>query len=194
VDERNPQARSGRSRRQRGQTNLDFAVGTSVFLLSLVAVFVFVPGMIGPFTGGGQEHTVTANNVADRLSQGSLGDPETPHVLDTECAVDFFDGVANDDCGYDGSTLQERVGIRDRQNVNVTLRGNVTGGAGDGSNDLCWDAGTESLVEADDGGTGSCSVRLSVGGTPPSGAGTSVTARRIVSIEGTDATMIVEVW
>lgn len=62
----------------RAQTTLDFAIGISVFLLAVVFVLAFAPGMLDPFTGSAGEKRVASNRIADALSQGMLGDPADP--------------------------------------------------------------------------------------------------------------------
>ena len=171
----------------RGQTSLDFAVGVSVFLLALIAVFTFVPGTLGPFTGGGQEDIVAGNRVAASLSEGLLGDPAQPHSLNRTCTVAFFQDSAPAYCNFEGGTLAERVGLGDDKQVNVTLRSNLTSD-GDAGDVLCWSG--SAIVERDNCGGG---TPFTIGDTPPD-SGTSVSARRIVDIEGIDATMLVELW
>jgi len=187
--------RERRPRADRGQTTFDFTVGVSIFLLVVVSIFVFVPGTLEPFSEGGQEDIVTTNRVADSLSEGLLGDPGQPHVLNTTCTVEFFRGNSPGYCRYDGNNLTERIGVENRAFVNVSLRSNTTGS--DGTDVLCWDEDdgpTPRFVERDDGTCDGGEVVTAVGPTPPRGSGTAVTARRIVQINGTDATLLVEVW
>lgn len=182
----------------RGQTTLDFTIGISVFLLVLIAVFLFVPGAIEPFTQGGQDRIVTANRVGDQLSEGSLGDPSSPHVLNTTCTIEFFEDNAPAGCRYEGTTLESRLGVQERTFVNVTLEGNLSDDGPYGDRELlCWSTGG-ALIERSDG---TCGTTFAIGDTPPERSGTSVTARRVVSINEsagsdhrTDAALIVEVW
>jgi hypothetical protein len=172
----------------RGQTTLDFAVGVSIFLLALTSVLLFIPGTISPFVDGGQEEIVTANRVADSLSEGLLGDPKTPHVLNETCTQDFFEG-ASSDCRFTGNNLTERIGVRNTQLVNVSIQSNVS--ASDSGNEvLCWTSG-DNLIERDEG---SCDVVAAAGSTPPARSGTTVAARRVIDLNGTDATLVVEMW
>lgn len=176
----------------RGQTTLDFAVGVSIFLLALTSVLLFIPGTISPFVEGGQEEIVTANRVADSLSEGLLGDPKTPHVVNETCTQDFFEDTSPSYCRFTGSNLTERIGVRNTQLVNVSVQSNVTADLpGVAENDiLCWDGGT--LAEQDD-----CSASdtlAAAGPTPPQRSGTTVTSRRVIDLNGTDATLVVEMW
>jgi hypothetical protein len=168
-------------------------VGVSVLLLTLATVFLFVPGALGVFTEGGQENIGSANRVASSLSEGLLGDPLRPHLLNRTCTVEFFDDNAPSHCRFTGATLDERVGLDRFLSANVTLRSNLSVD-GDGSDVLCWDSGGSALVERDHSDCGSGDVEFRIGSAPPTGSVTTVTARRIVEIEGTDATLLVVVW
>ncbi|PSP84635.1 hypothetical protein BRC83_05250 [Halobacteriales archaeon QS_1_68_17] len=170
----------------------------NIFLLVLIAVFSFVPGMLQPFTESAQEETVATNRVADQLAKGLLGDPATPYVLDTECTADFFAGANNPACRYGPGSLADRVGIQSRQNVNISVRANVSETQSDGKDVLCWDEGPSpnQLIELDDGcspGAADQTV-LAIGNTTARGSAQSVTASRIVALNGTDVTLRVEMW
>ncbi|MFT4923071.1 MAG: hypothetical protein ACI8XM_002293 [Haloarculaceae archaeon] len=175
----------------KGQTTLDFAIGISIFLSVLLFVFAFVPGLLQPFTGGNAEDPTLAGRLADKLSQGQLGAPDEPYVLDRHCTVAFFDTGASppSECRYDGGTVQNRLSIKDRTNVNVSLQGNVTAGNSQ-SETLCWDRGDHELKEVS---TTGCDV-LATGDPPPASSGTTVTARRVVSVHDEVVTMKVVVW
>ncbi|WP_247008597.1 DUF7287 family protein [Halorientalis litorea] len=186
-------ARTGR--RTRAQTTLDFAVGVSIFLLALTSVLLFIPGTISPFVEGGQEEIVTANRVADSLSEGLLGDPKTPHVVNTTCTVKFFEDTSPGYCGFTGNNLTERIGVRNTQLANVSIESNLTNDA-DGGNVLCWDEDSSppEFVEKDSGDCDSSETRTAIGPAPPQRSGTTVTARRVVELNDTDATLVVEMW
>lgn len=180
--------RESRLNQPRAQTTLGFALGASIFLVALLAVFLFVPGIIGPFVDGGQEQLVASNRVASTLAGGMLGDPATPHRLDTDCTRAFFNESQAVPCHFDhAESLQEMVGLSDSGQVNVTLSGNIS--APDGPHQLCWDSG--GLVEADDG---SCSSHMSIGNAAPDGVGSTVASRRIVTVDGTQVELQVETW
>lgn len=179
---------------RKGQTSLDFAVGMSTLLLVFAFVLTFVPGILGPFTASGQEETVTADRVADHLAEGLLAEPGTPYVLNRTCTVAFLDNASNSDCRYGGDNLSDRVGISRygddkpyRQRVNVSVVGNVTGP--DSEDVLCWDG--SGLVEKDDAG---CITLLEIGPDAPTERSSVVAARRVVSIDGQDAALLVRVW
>lgn len=180
----------------RGQTTLDFTIGVVIFLVVLAGVFIFVPGTLQPFEEGGQEDLVTVNRVADQLAEQSLGEPTTPHVLSDDCTVAFFNTSVTPpaECGYDdGATLSERIGLGDRQFVNITIREGETDGSGS-SDPLCWNGSEppgERLDAADDcdGDT----TTLAIGSTPVEGQST-VTARRVVELDGQDVFLVVVLW
>lgn len=178
----------------RGQTTLDFALGASLFLLALLGVLIFVSGTIQPFAEGSQEDIGVADRVADGLAEGLLAEPATPHVLNATCTVEFFEDNSPDYCRHEGDDLTDRVGVKDWQYVNVTMQTNLTTEAGEET--VCWDQASEGIVARSDGDcdTASGDVLFTVGPTAPESAGDTVTARRVVSINGTDTTMHVEVW
>jgi hypothetical protein len=167
-----------------------------LFLFVITAVAMFVPGILQPFVRGGQDDVVTANRVGDSLSKGLLSEPGSPYLLDSECTVAFFEGDSPAECRYAGSTIRERLGLSDTQFVNVTVRGNVSQSGPDGVDELlCWDTSTASLSEQRDVDcSGADFVPLSAGGDPPANAESSVTARRIVSLEDTDVHLVVKLW
>jgi hypothetical protein len=173
----------------RAQTTLDFAFGIGVFLLVLAFAFTFVPGMIEPFDAGTATETVGANRVADSLAEGMLGDPATPYVLNTTCTVGFFNASVPPGCSYTGSTVRDRIAFSPTQDVNVTLRGAVSD---DQYRRLCWNGTAFGGV-----GTSDCSggdLELSTGNAVPSDRQSSVTARRVVSVDGTTAVVRVVMW
>jgi hypothetical protein len=188
----------------RGQTTLDFAIGISLFIAVLIFIFIFVPGILDPFTTGTQEEAASSNWIADELSQHLLGSPQRPYILDRQCTVDFFAGnnPTTNSCQYhDGppQNLTTHLGIGPHQSVNVSIQSNVTGDQG--FERLCWDDSTHTLFENDGDGRsgGVCDptagdVRLSRGPVPPQGNRAAVSARRVVSLAHEDVTLVVVVW
>lgn len=179
----------------RGQTTMDFAVGMSLFVGVVLFVFLFVPGILDPFTVGAQDETVTSNRVADSLTQDLLNSPERPGVLAADCTAVFFEYANNADavdvCGFDGEQLTDMVGVDRRQQVNVTVLGNVSA-ADTGSDLLCWDDDAEALVERDDS-PGDCTQVLRAGDRPYDNTD-AVTASRVAALAGEDVTVRVEMW
>lgn len=185
---RRSDGRVGR-RERRAQTTLDFAIGMSIFLLTLTFVLVFVPGMLAPFSGGAQAETPAVNRVADELTQGTLGNASEPYVLDAECTAELFTTGAPATCNFDGATLAERVGVLERQPVNVTIRSDLHDSGTDSV--LCWDAGAATLRAEGDTG---CDTVLSGGSKPSGSGGKTVSARRVALLDGEDVTVEVVMW
>lgn len=180
----------------RGQTTLDFALGISIFLAVILFVFTFVPGLLDPFALNNEEDTVLVGQIADRLSQDALGDPAQPYVLDRSCTVAFFQNGASPPgrCRFSGKTVHERLNVPESKNVNVTIERNATVGSTP-PDTLCWDDddNAKELVPVDDGG---CDTPLTIGDSPSAGGQNpaTITARRVVSLNGEDVTMKVVVW
>lgn len=132
---------------QRGQTTLDFALGISLFLGVILFIFTFVPGLLDPFALNEEEDTVLVGQVADRLSQDTLGHPENPYVLDRHCTVSFFNKSKTppDRCRYEGDSLTDRLNVPESTNVNVTIERNITIGSAE-PDTLCWDDSKKDLV------------------------------------------------
>lgn len=183
----------------RAQTTIDFAVGMGIFLLALTFVFSFVPGMIQPFTGGTQAETPAANRVADDLVTRTLGNASQPYVLDVRCTRGLFTDSPPTDCQYGSGTMAERVGVKARTAVNVTVRGELSG---DGESDvLCWDsdASPAGFVER---GSAACDpedpansdVLLTRGPRPSGSGGKTVSAQRVGLLDGQDVTVEVVMW
>lgn len=186
----------------RGQTTLDFAIGISLFLLVLTGIFLFVPGALQPFAQGAQEDTVTVNRVADTLGESLLSNTSTPYILNRTCTVAYFEdgnGDADDDyttapdgCDYSGDGLKDTLGLSESRSVNVTIEGNISSSTSSDSQ-LCWNVGTQQL-DALSNCVDSGDTALRLGGTPPGGSQSSVTARRVVAFEDRDVFLIVKIW
>ena len=174
----------------RGQTTLDFVIGVSIFLAAVLFTFGFIPGLLEPFDTVEEENPTLSDRYADTLSQDTLGSPKDPHTLDRYCAVSFFDegSSAPSDCEYTGTTLEERLGVPDTQQVNVTI-------TSDGDTQLCW---TESTAATGKPGlTETCGpndIVLSAGPRQPTIGETTITARRAVSLHDRSVMLEVVVW
>ncbi|MBP2252142.1 hypothetical protein J2754_002483 [Halarchaeum solikamskense] len=70
-----------RNTRDRAQTTLDFTIGTSVFLVTLVLVFATAPGLLSPFAGGNVATSTVADRIANDLVQDELAAPDEPYAL-----------------------------------------------------------------------------------------------------------------
>jgi hypothetical protein len=186
--------------RARGQLTYDFAIGISIFLLSLAFVFVFVPGMLEPFDAGTQADTPAVNRVADDLTQRRLGNASRPYVLNGTCTREFFQlgTAAPAQCAYSGTKLNERVGIFGGTPITVTIRMDGDDASPD-EDVVCWhadddDDGDARFGERNDMGgdcdpSGSPDVLLSAGSNPAGSGGKSVTATRVALLKGKDVTV-----
>lgn len=176
----------------RGQTTLDFASGTVIFLLSLIFVFSFIPGVLQPFTGTQQAEPVVANRVADRLVEGGLGSPDSPYALDQTCTIEFFDDNTLNNCNYEGNDLSDRVGLTDRTGLNITMLANVTGDRE--QERVCWDNSASELKKI---GPSTCNdandVSMAIGPVR-SDTSSSVTAQRVAYLNGAAVTVEVRTW
>lgn len=181
----------------RGQTTIDFTLGVVVFIVAILFVFTFVPGILSPFRLADSEDPALSDRVADSLAQGTLGSPESPHELDRYCAVEFFNdsqSISPADCRYSGANLEERLTLDSTQRVNVTLNADRDG---DGETELlCWqseDASAGAALKESGTCVGTDAVTLAAGDDVPEGTST-VTARRIVSLHGQTVVIEVVVW
>ncbi len=182
----------------RGQTTLDFALGVTVFLTAVVFTFTFAPTIVAPFDESGQQDAIVADRVADQLSQGLLGHPDSPYVLDRHCTVAFFERTdpnslhdSPERCRFENGTLTDQLGIESTANVNITIEGDLTNPP-DGAGLLYWDETTETLREGPSGGDDE--VVLTAGDPPPVGNDATVTATRVASLSRHDVTITVVVW
>lgn len=181
----------------RAQTTIDLAVGISLFLLVLTFVFLFVPDLLEPFNTGSQEETVAVNRAADELTQRQLGNASEPYVLNATCTAKFFDREDPGTCNYgDGETVGQQLGLDGRLRVNVTVTRVGHPDLGDGDDIHCWDADTTSLTVKSSGDctSGSGDVALQAGPAFEQGSVSSVSARRVVTLDGQAVSLTVVMW
>jgi hypothetical protein len=175
----------------RAQTTIDFAIGTSVFLVTVAFVVAFVPGIFQPFAEGPQEELAGIDRVADTVVYDLLddGDGDSDATLDRQCTIAFFNDTDTDTgCAFDDAApFAEQVGLSAGHHANVT----VVGADDDGtSNPVCSDGTRVYVSDTDDCSSG---FALDAGDRlPPNGA--SVIGRRVVYVDGTTATVIVRMW
>lgn len=163
----------------------------------MLFVFAFVPGILQPFNLSGEQDTVLSERIASDLSQGALGDASAPYVLESSCAVNFFEegSAPPGHCDYTGTDLEDRIDTGNYASVNVSIEGTFASGR----EFACWDASApnQPLVGASAGGCnpdGSDDQVLTVGGAPPVANDATVTSRRVVSLHERNVTMKVVVW
>jgi len=179
----------------RGQTTLDFAIGVTIFLAVLLFAFGFVPGIFEPFEVSGEEEPVVSDRVGNTLTSEMLGSPQQPHVLDRYCTVAFFnDSDAAGGCEFDGTAaVTERFNLDTAQSLNVTIVENFDTSTADAEQLCWWQGGAEPTLTDMSQCSGDPHVRLAIGDVPPTGA-TTITARRVVSLDGETVRMRVVVW
>lgn len=159
----------------RGQTPLDFSLGTSLFLLALATLFMTLPGIIAPFDSpGSQGNMLRTERASAQLTNNLITDNRhvgQPTSLDTHCTKAFFDdSVDASTCPFTQSeSLQTQLGLREIDDVNVTIY--------DMSNSIA----------TVDGST------LATGDTPPDRQRT-ITTTRIVYLNGDPHRLTVTLW
>ncbi|WP_435069574.1 DUF7287 family protein [Haloplanus sp. C73] len=178
---------------RRAQTTIDFAIGTSVFLIVVAFVVAFIPGIFQPFTGGPQEELAGVDRVADTVVYDLLDDGTANGraTVDRECTIALFAGGSDAGCPFDGSDpLSEQVALTTGQHANVTVVAGEPNAPGGGPNAVCADGGR---ITVSDDATCSSGVALTTGESlPPDGA--SVIGRRVIYVDGTTATVVVRMW
>lgn len=180
----------------RGQTQIDFAVGAGVFLIALAFVVGFVPSLFEPFsTTDSASPIVTdraAANVVDLLGTSAAGSaelhaPTNSGVLAPACTVAFFTANATlgdeADCPFHADEpLEEILEVDgDVQVVVHELDADVTT---EGTEiDVVTRHGTYEAIET------------SRASADPSTATDDVTvSRRVVSLNDTQYRLTVRVW
>ncbi|MFB6360996.1 MAG: hypothetical protein ABEH59_06700, partial [Halobacteriales archaeon] len=119
--------RSVSTKGSRAQTTIDFLIGMGVFLLVVGFVLGVIPSMVDPFSDS-QETTIVADRIATQISEGMLADPDRPTVLNQTCVNEFFNEslASGADCPVPFDATEEdlatRLGVQDRQSINVTIK------------------------------------------------------------------------
>lgn len=98
---------------------MDFLVGTTVFLLTLSAVLVTVPGLSDPFVSGHESDTIIADRAAEALSTDILVTSTDDPFVFRQSQVDTFFGQPEADA-------KDLLGIDASVNLNVTLTNSTT--------------------------------------------------------------------
>jgi hypothetical protein len=190
----------------RAQTTLDFAIAMGIFLLAIAFVFTFIPSLTGPFVGGDQDRSAVADRTASHLSEGALGDPNRPLVVEEPCMTAFFgDTDAPPECGGLGNHTDDqprkRLGLSEGVGYYIRIVQINTSASGDDRYRAACLAGDGETVIHEEDSARSCTTPYEVGEDP--GPASSVTvARRIVTVdncdfegaEACDATLLVEVY
>ncbi|ELZ85772.1 hypothetical protein C453_08153 [Haloferax elongans ATCC BAA-1513] len=100
----------------RGQTTQDFAVGVSVFLLTVAFLFAFLPGVLTPFEAGPTaSESAQAGRVATTIHT-NITVAGYENKLDQTAADAFFAPTPT------GNMLRTRLSLPESARVNVTIR------------------------------------------------------------------------
>lgn len=97
----------------RGQSTLDFLLGTVVFLLAVVFVVSVVPTMLDPFVTGSESQPLVADRAIETLVEDELGAAGSGTV-DQERVVAVFDRSP--------SALQTDLGVPETVGLNATVQ------------------------------------------------------------------------
>jgi hypothetical protein len=100
--------------RGRGQTQQDFAVGISVFLLAVTFTFAFVPTTLSPAGGQTESDAYRADRVASELMAEATLPGEANTLNRTAWTTDLATTGEGD--------LARRYNLTDTTQVNATLR------------------------------------------------------------------------
>lgn len=158
---------------ERGQTSQDYALGISLFLLTLTFVIGYFPSLMAPYdTGAGAAESATGNRVSEAVIS-EIESGRAPNDLNrTKAAVYFERNLSR-------SHYRENLSVRTDTFVNVSVR----------------ELDRSAVIYTDDP-TGT-STKLT-GGTPYNNE-SSVTVSRIVTIPNDpqcrpECRIIVRVW
>jgi hypothetical protein len=178
----------------RGQTSVDFAISMGVLLIAVVTAVAFLPQITGPFVDLPGENPMIADRTADQLVETQLAVEDEPGTLDVVCTLHFFDGSPSPECPtFDGpDSVNEKLGLTEDVNVNVTIEQNVTG---DASPDvLCGKGLPDDGIVTDAPCSGPGEYRLAAGDDVPSHKSVAE-ARRMVLFDGRQGVFVrVKVW
>jgi len=176
---------------RRGQTNIDFAIGMSLFLVTVSFVFLFVPTVFSPFEVT-QSQPIAANRAATRLVDTLLAGSD-PGTLAPACTIGFFAedpsdssiGVDTPGCVYDSTqSLGDALGIGD-EDVRVEIVDNGETATLDGT------------VETSDGSPAPSDPPIALERQTPSAGDVparATTVSRLVTLDGEQVRVEVTVW
>lgn len=96
----------------RGQTTQDFAIGISIFLLTVAFVFAFVPSIFAPFDSEvSDDLSAQSDRGATAVLTNTTVEGKSVEINDTKARL-FFD---------DSSDLQERLRLPPQADINITM-------------------------------------------------------------------------
>ncbi|MFB6109409.1 MAG: hypothetical protein ABEJ60_00845 [Halodesulfurarchaeum sp.] len=97
----------------RGQSTLDFLLGTVIFLLAVALVAGFVPGMLDPYATQTASRPLLADRAASTLAAGVLPTGDSPYVTTGERVTTVF--------AQSDAELRAELGLPQSIGFNVTL-------------------------------------------------------------------------
>lgn len=105
-----------------GQISLDYLIGVTIFLLTFIFVFAFIPGMFSPFHSNSDEITMAADRVAavlveNTLAIGGPGDKQ-PCILDTANISQFNTALSDPSTS---SQLRQSLGLNTSSSTQYNL-------------------------------------------------------------------------
>ena len=98
----------------RGQTQQDFAVGVSVFLLAVFFVFSFVPTTIAPTDANTESDAYVADRVAGSVLE-TVSEPSEANAVTVDRTARFFGNHSAE------GSIQTNYSVASPRQVNVTL-------------------------------------------------------------------------
>ncbi len=109
----------------KGQITIDYLIGITIFLLTIVFVFNYVSGIFTPFQSNSDEVTLVADRVSTSIveSRLSAGDESVPNLVCSLRTQDFFAELDDKDINYDMMTSS--LGMKGSYlsyELNVTLQ------------------------------------------------------------------------
>ena len=141
---------------ERGQTLIDYVAGISVFFITLALVLTLLPSFVNPYQSDvAGEDTAQAERISQQLV-GNLSIQGEPNRLDL---TSFRNMLA-----LSGSALNDRYGVPDHKNINVTVRTMngttwIEAGGDNLTSKVTYDgqsAATRVRIVRFDGGTANC--------------------------------------
>jgi hypothetical protein len=101
---------------ERGQTSQDYALGISIFLLTLTFVIGYFPTLLAPYdTGAGAAESATGNRVSEAIiSEVESG--RAPNDLNATKTAVFFER------NLSRTNFRENLSVRTDTSVNISVR------------------------------------------------------------------------
>lgn len=103
-----------------GQTSIDFLVGMTLFMLTLIFALNFMSGMVEPYTSTSGESIEVADRASDKLYTDTLSSPnQRPGYFNYSSVSEFFENSSEPD-------IRDALGLSETQNFNITVSSDYT--------------------------------------------------------------------